>query len=438
MGCDMLVALGQATAERQSFFGQSCRQISGFPTIQRTLGRDFALGEKTHTQFLELDQARRTAAVVGSQPAGFWGYHHGLNEFHLAVGCCAFQTKLHCHGPGLVGPDLVRLALERCRSARQAVDLVASLVTRYGQGAFPDCPDLVEGDYGFLIADPKEAFALEASGHFWAHQEIRQVRAVGDLCLIRQEWDGIAHGVADLAADRGWWTADGSKLDFAGALEMTRPGSGSELRRWGRATRLLEEQNGHIDRDYLRRALSDHFEGDPDEVDPLEAGPGPVPLCCHSAMSEGGSTVASFIAELPADATELPVLWCAFGPPCTGVYLPVFVDGDTSPLTPNSDLALPLATSRRLLHLHSQAGSSRECLALFFQDLGALQAEVDRETAGFAKEVSMLKANGERTALRRRIGLFSEHIRERIERVVGRLEETTSRFAARLETVTPV
>ena len=53
---------------------------------------------------------------------------------------CALTSALKCDHPGLLGTELTRLALERSQTARQAVDLVTSLVERYGQGAFPGCP----------------------------------------------------------------------------------------------------------------------------------------------------------------------------------------------------------------------------------------------------------------------------------------------------------
>jgi secernin len=433
MGCDMVVALGPATADRQTLFGQNCHQASGVPALRLAPGREFALGEKTPTQFLELDQVRKTHTVLGSQAPGCWGYQHGLNEFHLAMGCSTFVTRLSGQQPGLIGPDLVRLALERCRTARQAVDLVATLVERHGQGAFPSCPELAETDAGLLIADPNEAFAVEACGHFWVHQEVRQTRAVCDLCIIRQDWDRIAHGLAGLAADRGWWPADGSKLDFGGALGMTAADQAGELRRWGRATLLLEEQNGHIDHAFLRRLLGDHYDGEPDEIDPREHCVGPLPLCRHSSMAVGSVTGASFVAALPAAPTSFPLLSCAFGPPCSCLYLPIFLDGD--PWLSQSGSLVGLA--HRLQHLAFQASPNRECTALLQENLDRLQYQLDQETAGFAGENEQLKRQRDLPELRRRIGLFVEHVREQVATVINQLEATTLRLVSGVEAVTP-
>src|SRR5262249_4915147 len=155
-----------------TLFGQNNhRSAREFPCLRLVPGRDFALGEKVHTQFLELPQARKTHSVLGSHLPGSWGYLQGLNEHRLAIGCAPYRTKLRSRCPGLLGTDLVRLALERCRTASQAVAFLADMVERHGQGVFPHGLDPSQGDHGFLIADPNEAFVLETSGNYWASQE---------------------------------------------------------------------------------------------------------------------------------------------------------------------------------------------------------------------------------------------------------------------------
>ena len=96
--------------------------------------------------------------------------------------------------PGLTGCDLVRLALERGPTARQALEALTSLIARHGQGSFAEADD--NPDSAILIADAHEAFLVEASGTGWVCQEVREVRAASDVCTVRQDWDAIAPGLA--------------------------------------------------------------------------------------------------------------------------------------------------------------------------------------------------------------------------------------------------
>src|SRR5437588_6688106 len=148
MGCNLLVARGRATVDGQTLFGQNSNRAArkGQP-LRRTPGRSFAAGEKIRTQYLELPQARQTYTVLGSQPAGLWGYDHGLNEYQVAVGCTPLAPTFSAAAPGLLGTDLVRLLLERSHSARQAVDLLCDCIERHGQGRFVGCPTQAEADH---------------------------------------------------------------------------------------------------------------------------------------------------------------------------------------------------------------------------------------------------------------------------------------------------
>jgi secernin len=435
MGCDLVVALGEATADGQTLFGLNChRPALEFVFLRREPGRDFALGEKVRTQFLELPQARKTYTALGLQPPGYWGYLCGVNQFQLALGCATLRTKLRCRGQALVGTDLVRLALERCRSARQAADLLADLVERHGQGVFPGCPEQVEGDHAFLIADPAEAFVVEAGGHYWVQQEVRKLRAVSDVSVVRQDWDRIAKGLAALAIDQGWWPGDGTKLDFAGALGTAPTGQAAGLRRWARATLLLEMQNGHIDAAFLRRLLSDHYDGTADEVDPLRPALRPAPLCRHSPLPSGPATVAGFLAQLPRDVGQLPRVMWVCGPPCASVYVPLFLDGELPPPLggPGPDQGPFL---RRLRQVTQRAGSQRDFRQRAQAAWDRIQVQLDQEAEGFAAEGAVLKQKGEVAELERRASLFMQHALEQVDKVIGDLDSSSSRPSPRRESV---
>src|SRR5262249_39733825 len=130
-----------------------------------------APGEKVAHPHVELPEVRQTFRVLGWQAPGSWGLKFGTNENHLSAGFCRWRARFGPGPSGLEGPDLVRLVLERGNSARQALEVLCELIERYGQTSARD-------DHIFLLADPREAFVVEAAGPHWAILECQQTLAV--------------------------------------------------------------------------------------------------------------------------------------------------------------------------------------------------------------------------------------------------------------------
>jgi dipeptidase len=413
MGSDLVVALGRATVNGQTLFGQNCHDAPfALASLCLRQGKAFAPDEVVRTRFTQLPQVRQTCTVLGCQADDTWGYRFGVNEHQLAAGCGSWESRLERSATGLLGTELLRLTLERASNARRGVEVLTDLLARHGQA---------DGDHTFLIADPVEAFTIEAAGDAWALQQIQEVRAVSDLAVIRQDWNRIAAGLADRAIARGWWPEDGSKLDFAGTLGQDSTGRPSALRRWGRATLLLEQQNGHIDAAFVRRLLSDHYEGTRSEVDPLDAFGRVAALCQHATGGARSTTTAGFVAALSADAARVPVVWCAPGSPCLNVHFPLFLDGEL-PEGYTAGLS-PLAGSlwRRARQLANTVAADPGRLDLVRDALGRLQGRFDQEAEEFNAEAVALKRSGSRAELYRVAGSLMQHQLERFDEVAETL-----------------
>jgi secernin len=420
MECDAVVALARATVDGQTLFGRKSRSPSGhFAPLCRVPGRACAPDEKLRTEYLELPQARQTYSVLGCQPEESWGYEHGFNEHQVAVGCMSLMPKLRCDGPGLSGTDIARLALERSRTARQAVDLLTSLVERYGQGAFPGCPADAEHDNAFLIVDPTEAYAVETSGHHWVYQEVQEVRAVSNVRVIRQDWDRISQGLASYAIGQGWWADDGSKLDFAGALGQSLGAHGSAMRRWGRNTLRLMEQNGQIDTALIRHLLSEELEEAPRRSDSRAQGDGEV----HWRQSRRDDAIqanaAGFVVSLTSAPERLAVAWYAFGLPRTSLYFPVFLDGELPETFTPGQPASSDNFWRRMSRLSDQLERNPERRELVRDSFARLQARFDQEAEEFNAEGAALKQRGAHSDLHRLATLFMQYNLERFETVLA-------------------
>ena len=326
MGCDMVLATGSAAVDGQALLGLNYHAPLGEqPVLEQFRGRPHEPGETVHATHIEIPQARRTFSTLGCRTGKGWGLRFGVNEFHVSLACASWSSRLIRPQAGLTGPDLVRLGLERCRTARQGIEVVTDLIARFGQGRFAG--DEAE-DAVLLIVDSTDAFVVEAAGPYWAYLECRDVRAVTDAALIHQDWNRVSHGLAEHASEQGWWRDDGSKIDFARNLRDTGKLELGPLKRWGRATRFLQQQHGHIDMSFLRRILSDHFEETAAEVQPLLSRPSPyAPICRHARFQGQSATCASFIVSLSAGENP-PIAWLALGPPCISVYFPLILTGE--------------------------------------------------------------------------------------------------------------
>ena len=90
-------------------------------------GRRSAGGE-LRTQYLTIPDPG-AAAFVGSRPTWLWGCEHGVNEYGVAAGNEKIYTTTNPNRlpPALLGMDIVRLVLERARTADDALDVASAL-----------------------------------------------------------------------------------------------------------------------------------------------------------------------------------------------------------------------------------------------------------------------------------------------------------------------
>ena len=349
--CDTWGALSDATRTRQVIFAKnSDRPIFDCQPLVLRPRQSWPAGSRVGTTYLELDQAGTTFAHLGSGPYWCWGYETGLNEHGLVIGNEAVFTKTFRaaalaheagHGPalGLLGMDLIRLALERASSARAAVEVMGQLIETYGQfgSGLPGQGHRAGGyDNSFIVADPAEAWILEGAGTRWAARRLTQgCASISNQLSIRDAWDKGSADLAGYALVQGWWPPEqAGAFDFARAYTDEQvPRQVSHLRA-RRSQSLLAERAGEITPGWMQRIARDHYEdtflGGPyfDAADPDF-----LTLCMHvsPAAFTWGNTASSSVAVLPAGRAALPVFWWTPGPPCNGCYVPFFVHGSRLP-----------------------------------------------------------------------------------------------------------
>jgi dipeptidase len=226
--------------------------------------------------------------------------------------------------------DLVRLGLERGRTATEAIDVMIGLIEAHGQGGSGQ-PNL-DWPYnnGFLACDRDSAWVLEASGRHWVARAVSDLGNISNHPSIQTNWDRIGADVAAFAVDRRWWGEENTRLNFSEAYRDVE-GFSPQIseNRYRRGSELLEAERGRIAGETMRAILRDHYDSGP------LYRPGCSPddgnyfsLCMHVGSLMG--TTASMVARLPP-GEEPPVVWAALGCPCTSVYLPYYLEGELPP-----------------------------------------------------------------------------------------------------------
>ena len=345
--CDTWVALPDATRTRQVIFAKnSDRPIFDCQPLVFRPRQSWPAGSRLATEYVDLAQATLTFAHLGSGPSWCWGDEEGLNEHGVAIGNEAIFTKTFRanalayeagQGPalGLLGMDLIRLALERAQSARAAVELIGHFIEEYGQfGSGVPGKGHRDGGYdnSFIAADPMEAWILEGAGRHWAARRLTGgCASISNQLSIRGAWDLASGGLQQHALAQEWWlAAQAHAFDFARAYtDEYVPRQVSHIRA-SRSRQLLAERAGQITPGWMQRIARDHYEDTFLQGPYFDAAdPDFLTLCMHVSPADftWGNTASSCVAVLPATPTELPVFWWTPGPPCNGCYVPFFVHG---------------------------------------------------------------------------------------------------------------
>lgn len=348
--CDTWVALADATRTQQVIFAKnSDRPIFDCQPLVRYPAQDWPANSQIQLEYRQIPQVPRTYANLGSSPYWSWGYEEGINEHGVVIGNEAIYTRTFSQLAaayqtgeaielGLVGMDLIRLGLERGATAAQAVEVMGQLIEQYGQfGSGVPTQSHIEGGYdnSFIIADPTEAYVLEALGTRWAARRITTgYTAISNQMTIRQQWDLGSEDLEAFARQSGWPVDE--PFDLARAyIDEGKPRQLSHIRLM-RSQQLLEQRSGDITPEWMMRIARDHYEDSFLQGPYFDAAdPDFLSICMHVSPADftWGNTASSCVAPLPTSGQDLPYFLWTPGPPCNGCYVPFFVHSSQLPPT---------------------------------------------------------------------------------------------------------
>jgi len=324
--CDSVVAVGSETASRATLFAKNsdrkadeCQPLLQFPEAA------YPPDARVRCTHIEIPQVAETYRLLGHSPWWVWGFEHGVNEHAVAIGNqTVFSKEPIEERPGLIGMDLVRLGLERGRSAREALEVIAGLLEAHGQGGAAFGPTAGGYHNSFMLADPNEAWVLETSNRHWAARSV-VLESLSNHLSIGTDWEIGSRDLDSFAHRQGWWTAP-DRIDLAAAYRNPHvPPRISEGRK-RRSREMLEAARGEHDVETLKRILRDHLDGGLAwQADSTPDDERYFTLCAHSEPTHW--TTASVVVELPRERTRPWPIWISFATPCSGIFLPVYVDG---------------------------------------------------------------------------------------------------------------
>lgn len=320
--CDTMVALGNATANGNVIFAKNSDRQPNEPLLMLRVPRQrHSKGTQLKCTYITIDQARETYDVLLLKPSWMWGAEMGANEYGLAIGNEAVFTKVKQGPKALLGMDLVRLALERCKTSTDALHLITELLEKYGQGGNCGYQKNFVYHNSFLIADRNSAWVLETSGPYWAAEKVKDVRAISNRLTIGKEFD-MAHPDLIKHAIAKRWCRSESDFDFARCYSnhLVTRFSGSASRHAICSTRL-EQEKGQITVETMMQILRSH--------DPKHGTMRPFDrhslgsVCMHGGGLVGDHTTGSYVASL---GEPLDTHWLTGGStPCISIFKPYWM-----------------------------------------------------------------------------------------------------------------
>ncbi|MCS7246792.1 MAG: C69 family dipeptidase [Anaerolineales bacterium] len=332
--CDTLVAVGNSTVDGSVILAKNSDREPNEAHVLVHLPRQKHPPHSTvKCTYIEIPQVEETYEVFLSKPFWIWGCEMGVNEYGVAIGNEAVFTKEpYQKEKGLIGMDLIRLALERSQTAYQALQVIVELIDRYGQGGNCGFEHPTYYHNSFILADPNEAWVLETAGKYWAAERVKDVRSISNGLTIGETWDEASPGLVEHAVEKGW-CKPGEDFHFARCysdflytrLDGCRP-------RQCRSTELLKQCAGSIDAAWMMRILRDH--GPRAETDPLwDPSRGWImdTLCVHASFgpTRPSQSTGAMIAHL---SSEFVTIWATgTSATCTSIFKPLFLCGEDFP-----------------------------------------------------------------------------------------------------------
>lgn len=323
--CDTMVVLPAYSGDGSLLFAKNSDREPNEPhIIVKAPRREIRTGKKADCTYISVEQSGREGRLTNEallfKPSWIWGAEMGVNEKGLVIGNEAVFTREKVEDRALLGMDILRLALEMCSGAKEAVGYIAGLTEKYDQGGKAGYTQNLKYHNSYIIADPGEAYVLETAGRHWVYEKVTDVRSISNALSIRSGYDDCSSRLVENAVSKSW--CRGSKeFDFKKCYESRiHPffTKGDERRRASEG--YLKEKLGSLDVDAMKAVLRSH--GSRHDVGGFRTGSMEC-VCMHAG---GGlitsQTTGSLIVQLKDGRINIWATGSSL--PCISVFKPIW------------------------------------------------------------------------------------------------------------------
>lgn len=203
------------------------------PMYKRSADDTKAMPAYKHEKIGEIPQVEHTYQYINSA-------YPCMNEKQLGIGESTFGGREELQSDeGLIDCQrLCQLMVERCSTARQAIQMADELTKKYGWNDYGEC---------LTIADPKEVWHFEIvgpgkgkTGAVWVAQRVPDdhiavnvnASTIKKIDLSKPDYFRASDNIYDVAKENGWWNEDETfRFCYVYAPE-SRNAIGSRRREW--------------------------------------------------------------------------------------------------------------------------------------------------------------------------------------------------------------
>lgn len=254
-----------------------------------------------------------------------YAYNHilvGMNEHGVAMVCNWMHSKeANLEKQGIRRYAIRQMILERAKTSREAVNIIAEFIEKYGQADW--------GGLTYAVADSEEGWVVETTSKHWVARRVKdeEVWTVANRFTITNDYDLASEDLIDFALQKGWLTTKREKIDFRATYgKMPENAQQYDIGREALVSSELSAHIGAIDERMLMKLLQHRYQNKPDYQ--------PVMAECWRSYCEEKNinrplssclTQSSTIAVLHPKYKKLGgKMWYALASPHAGIFFPLY------------------------------------------------------------------------------------------------------------------